>query len=79
MVDLEAIAAQIREDVLKMDKQQTNADMIRAMNDEELAVFLENFDLCNCCNRSEYGCENTSGCEIHSAEMALNWLQRKVT
>ena len=78
MIDLEAIAAQIREDVLKMDKQQTNADMIRAMNDEELAIFLKNFDLCNCCNRSEYRCEKTSDCEIHSVEVALDWLQQEV-
>ena len=79
MVDLEVIAAQIREDVLKMDKQQTNADMIRAMNDEELAVFLKDFDICRYCNRSEDECGRASDCEIHSSEVALEWLQRKAT
>ena len=56
---------------------QTRADVIRAMNDEELAEFLEQFEVCSHC---EYGdnerCTFENPC-VHefATAMALKWLQ----
>ena len=40
MIDLGQVAKEIREEIEKLDKKQSNADKIRAMNDEELAVII---------------------------------------
>ena len=55
----------------------TNADRIRTMNDEELAVFLEQFEICNYCEYSHNGrCSFENPC-VHEFAIAITykWLQ----
>ena len=59
--------------------QKTNADHIRSMTDEELAVFLEGFGVCHYCHEYEeasfveYGIPDCDGdCERH----ILDWLKQ---
>ena len=65
MVDLEVIAAQIREDVLKMDKKQTNYEKITSIGIDEMAEFLDN----NFCNRYY--------CSERERVSTLEWLHQK--
>lgn len=56
---------------------QTNADRIRAMSDEELAEFLEQFEVCSHCEYSDNErCTFENPC-VHefATAMALKWLQ----
>lgn len=58
-------------------KKQTNADKIRSMNDEELAEFLEQFEVCSHCeyiDKERCTFENPCVHEFATA-MALKWLQ----
>ena len=62
---------------MDVDYTQTNADKIRAMNDEELADFLEQFEVCSHCEYSDKErCTFENPC-VHefATAMALNWLQ----
>lgn len=55
----------------------TNADKIRSMSDEELAEFLEKFEVCsNCEYMDKKRCTLDNPC-VHSiaVAMALKWLQ----
>ena len=55
----------------------TNADRIRSMNDEELAVFLEQFEICNYCEYSHNGrCSFENPC-VHEFAISISykWLQ----
>ena len=59
----------------KLGVKKTNADRIRAMSDEELAMFLCNF---RSCNADEYICE---GCKAEKYcraghEGTIDWLQQ---
>lgn len=56
---------------------QSNADKIRAMNDKELAEFLEQFEVCIHCEYSKKErCTFENPC-VHefATAMALKWLQ----
>jgi hypothetical protein len=59
---------------------QTNADRIRAMSDEELAVFLEYFGCCHYCSEHERLSDNpllrNERCDEKCEEHCLEWLQR---
>lgn len=62
---------------VKTVKKQTNADKIRSMNDEELAEFLEQFEVCSHCEYSDKErCTFENPC-VHefATAMALKWLQ----
>ena len=55
----------------------TNADKIRSMSDEELAEFLEKFEVCSYCGYMDNKiCTLANPC-VHSLAfaMALKWLQ----
>lgn len=55
----------------------SNADHIRAMSDEELAEFLEQFEVCSHCEYSDKErCTFENPC-VHdfATAMALKWLQ----
>lgn len=51
-------------------KPKTNADKIRSMTDEELAEFLNDFDICPHCEYQDVSCG-----AIDCKEMFLKWLQ----
>ena len=57
----------------------TNADHIRAMTDEELAVFLECFGCCHYCTENER-IENepfvVGGCDEDCERHLLQWLKQ---
>lgn len=62
---------------VKTVKKHTKADVIRAMNDEELAEFLERFEVCSNCEYSDKErCTFENPC-VHefATAMALKWLQ----
>ena len=78
MVDLEAIAAKVREDVAKIDKKQTNYERIISMGIDELARFLIDIhepdeDVLQI--RLSAGREYK---EIYSEKELFEWLQQKV-
>ena len=60
----------------------TNADRIRAMSDEELAVFLECFGCCHYCSEHERLSDNRwysdERCDEKCAEHCLEWLEQPV-
>ena len=61
-------------DYPKPHKVQTNADRIRSMSDEELAMFLCNFN----CGADEYICEGCKAAQYCYAGHAgtIDWLQQ---
>ena len=72
-------------DSVKKDyiKRMTNADRIRKMNDEELADFLGEFEVCDVCkylgDRGECELDSIFLCEKGFAvAIAKNWLQSEV-
>lgn len=87
MVDLEAIAAQIRADVAKIDKTQTNYEKIISMSPEELADAMlplasgEAIKIPFCTDKPE--CNkllDTEGSipESMCKKCLMNWLQQEV-
>lgn len=59
----------------KLGAKKTNADRIRSMSDEELAMFLCNF---RSCNADEYiceGCKAEKYCRV-GHEGTIDWLQQ---
>lgn len=52
----------------------TNADRIRAMNDEELCEFLGEYKFCNICEEGCDSCTYNGDCD----KRLLNWLQQPV-
>lgn len=71
MVDLEAIAAKVREDVANLDKKKTNYEKIISMEIGELAEFLESYFKC------ENNCPvDSSKCYEECVEHILDWLQQ---
>lgn len=58
----------------------TNADRIRAMSDEELAIFLEYFGCCHYCSEHERLSDNRwfsdERCDEKCAEHCLEWLKQ---
>ena len=68
-------------EVKKMHTQkQTNADRIRAMSDEELAEFLEEFEVCTHCKYADgIVCTFENPCTHGFASaMAYEWLKSEV-
>ena len=54
----------------------TNAQRIRSMNDEELAEFLEQFEVCSCCEYSKIRCTFENPCvDEFAIAITFNWLQ----
>ena len=51
----------------------TNADRIRAMNDEELAEFIPNWSYTNACKCEE---QSYADCNLKCEECVLDWLQQ---
>lgn len=67
----------LKSEVRGVLKIQTNADKIRSMSDEELAEFLERFEVCSHCNyMDKERCTLDNPC-VHTlaVAMALKWLQ----
>lgn len=84
MVDLEAIAAQIREDIAKLDKKQTNYERIISMKIDELVDWM--FDLnIDSCEQISF-CKNYKKCTEDDylpdknmcKECLKEWLQQEV-
>ena len=78
-VGIEAMLEHIYEIENEYKKQtvKTNADKIRSMSDEELAEFLEKFEVCSHCDyMDKERCTLDNPC-VHSlaVAMALKWLQ----
>lgn len=74
MVDLGLIARKIREDVAKLDKNQTNYEKIISMGIDELAEFLKEYFNC------EYACPvDSETCYYGECkESILEWLRQEV-
>lgn len=68
------------EEFCKCHQPQTNADHIRAMNDEELAKFLECFGLCHYCTEhyrlGELRIYADEKCDEKCVEHCLEWLEQ---
>ena len=69
-----------RERQLAEHKKQTNADRIRAMSDEELADFLEEFEVCTYCKYCDKErCTFENPCTHEFAGViAYEWLKSEV-
>ena len=82
MVDLEAIAAKVREDVAKLEKVQTNYEKIISMGIEELADWMFELNIDNCQQipfcKSYKKCEEDLGQEEDMCKECLKeWLQQE--
>ncbi len=56
---------------------ETNADRIRRMTDEELYVFLTDFDPCEHCENAETTLCTDRDCETVGRECLRKWLQKE--